>query len=435
MGAFGYAAPRVPLATAYFGDPAVVDPGATSAGPAFAPPNKPPAPPAPRQGLFGGIRAWLTPERLARLGAGLRQVGGVNGALGEELQRQMEATQAASRDAWQRQLQQAQIGAWNTEDKRNERLNDWAATQGPEAQIDPAGAYQAFRVANAPLTRDQTMDNERQARAEAETERHNRASEGMMQQRIQVNGAGVGGLLTPESTEYIAQQVYSGGAMPTGLTRSPRSVAAIQNRVAEIAAQNGQTGQAQVARAAAVRSNQSALTSVTHRRTLMEPAEEAARRELALVRQYSDAFARTGSPAANVPLSHLADQMRGNTQVIQLRNAARSAATEYARVLSGSTGAAGITDSARTEADSMINENMTPAQIVAAIATMEQGMRYKNQALLDEEAQIRGDLGQSQATPREPLYQRDSGGAQTPQRPPGVPAEAHWDAARRMWVR
>lgn len=134
MGAFGMMAPRLPLATAFFGDPAPSDLGATSQGPAFAPQNKPPAGPAPRQGLFGGIRAWLTPERIALIGAGLRQAGGVNGALDQTLQRQMEATTAASQAAWQRSQQDHQQAQWKQDDRQTQDTDAFIASLPVEMQ-------------------------------------------------------------------------------------------------------------------------------------------------------------------------------------------------------------------------------------------------------------------------------------------------------------
>lgn len=80
------------------------------------------------------------------------------------------ARQAELADA----LAQRQQAQWNTADKQDARLNDWAATQGPEAQVDPRAAFSAHQQADALSHQPMTPY---QAQTSAEMHRHNLADE------------------------------------------------------------------------------------------------------------------------------------------------------------------------------------------------------------------------------------------------------------------
>lgn len=81
--------------------------------------------------------------------------GGLRGRAAAQEQQSADKQQAAQ-NMWQQALQQRQEDQWNTQDKQQQRLSDWAQTQGPDAQIDPQAAYQAYEqqqaLANQPLT-------------------------------------------------------------------------------------------------------------------------------------------------------------------------------------------------------------------------------------------------------------------------------------------
>ena len=100
------------------------------------------------------------------------------GALDGVLDRIMQDQRQQSQDAWQEQVRGRQQGEWKQGDQTAQRLADWAATQGPEAQIDPAGAYQAYRASHQPLTSAQQADIDLGRARLAEEQRYHRATEG-----------------------------------------------------------------------------------------------------------------------------------------------------------------------------------------------------------------------------------------------------------------
>lgn len=89
---------------------------------------------------------------------------------------------AAERQDRAEQLAQVLAGQQQQDRRRAEeernRVTDWAKRSGdPNNMVDPAGAFQANRLANAPLTPDQRADNELGSARLEEERRHNRVSE------------------------------------------------------------------------------------------------------------------------------------------------------------------------------------------------------------------------------------------------------------------
>lgn len=135
-------------------------------------------------------------------------------------QNRVDAMRAApyEQDALQfRRDQQAhQRQAWAEGDATQQRLREWAATQGPDAQVDPASSYEAWRAANAPLTRDQRADDEfRRAQLE-EMIRHNRASEGA--DWVRANARSDAPVQLRGADRQLMQDIQEADARTQGLT-------------------------------------------------------------------------------------------------------------------------------------------------------------------------------------------------------------------------
>ncbi len=125
--------------------------------------------PTRRQGWLGQLRARIAegPSRrnlraLGVMGLMMQDMGDGSHNTQDYFDhvRQVRAQEADL--AWQQQQRQQQQGAWNDAEKRGIRLNDWAQTQGPEAQIDPASAFQAQQQASALAHQPMTPFQQRQ---------------------------------------------------------------------------------------------------------------------------------------------------------------------------------------------------------------------------------------------------------------------------------
>lgn len=354
--------------------------------------NKPSVGPQ-RRGVFGRLGAYFTPDRLSLLGAAFS-----NGGAGfaDEQSRQLQTRRWADAD-W-RNNRQAKFEDMDAETVRSGRQRFRGTLTDPAAQaafdVNPA----PFIDAAAPPSETFSAPRIINGRLGQENERTHEVQ--WAPQRIGAGGSGAGGVggaagWSDNAIDAAATQMLeNGGRVPPNL-RNQAAIARVWSRYSELLNAQGRGAEGQVARQASVAASQRGLVTVRARRALMEPAERAANRELQLVQQLSTRVGLSNSPFWNRPINAWGDRAAGNPDLIAFRNAALSAATEYARVLSGSTGASGITDSAREEAESMINVNMSPAQIVAATETMRLGMSYKNEELLEEERQFLEDLGQA----------------------------------------
>ena len=83
----------------------------------------------------------------------------------------------------------------------------------------------------------------------------------------------------------------------------------------------------------------------------------------------------------------------GGVDVPKYQAALISALDEYAKVLTGATGAAGSTDTARNQALALIPPGATSDQIPAIVEVLKQGMRFKVDEYDTQLADIRKRIG------------------------------------------
>lgn len=393
MGVFGRFAPAG--ATSFM--PPLADPNAVSAGPAFITPkaaDKFAAPPN-RFGIFGRLlRNAMMPQGLQTLGAGLRQVGGVDGALDAVSQRL-----AAAQQAQQQQVRQASEDAYQEQQRRGAeetrlRLADWAKQQGGDAMVDPAGAFQANRIANAPLTPSQRADDERQTLSLAETMRHNRATE---RQSSSNGGAGGGGAsgLTPADIQDMGSIVALSG-MPVGdLTGSrdrrvntPVMAAAMETR-RRMRLSPGEFAAVRLA----YRGDQASYATLQRTRDQVAANEGAARSALQNIASLQQAVPRdqmSRVPAANSALQALNAQLRGEGPLGAYVGGVVTARMEIARVLSGNNSPP---VEAMHEAERLLPTNITPQALAAVSANLEREMEFRTSAFDTVLGDIRQRVG------------------------------------------
>lgn len=269
-----------------------------------------------------------------------------------------------------------------------------------------------YRLPVDPAAEQEAADKHLETVARAEYYHANAGKSDRWTPRGAGGGGGSGGAggsgLSDSAIDHIARQAYQFGApIPSSLGRSGRAQAAIQNRIATLAEEAGDDSGAQTARSAANAANRRALSSVGNRRRLMDAAERATERELNFVQEALHDVRISNSPFFNVPINRWNSQAQGDPHLAAFRTYVHSAANEYARVISGSTGSAGITEGGREQAAQMINENMSPSQILSTITAMRRGMAAKNEELAAEERDIQSDMSGG-----------DQGGAPAPAPPP-----------------
>jgi hypothetical protein len=99
--------------------------------------------------------------------------------------------------------------------------------------------------------------------------------------------------------------------------------------------------------------------------------EETGKANLDNLKSIAGKLVNSGSPLLNKPLRAIYASAAGDPTVIAFRAAHAAVVNEYAKILSGSMGSAGVTEGARHEAEAMLPLDSTPEQIAAAAGVLE----------------------------------------------------------------
>lgn len=223
-------------------------------------------------------------------------------------------------------------------------------------------------------------------------------------------------VITDEDVDFWAQSVLRDGArgMPSlGQGRAAsRDRQRITHRAAEIERLTGETGGDAAQRIAENRGAYRTLQTVRTRRAQLEQQVDEARRVGSLMLRGMPDAQNGPSPLLNQPYRAILNRGAGNAGVSRFNIAVNTFGEVYARVMTGATGSAAATDSARQRAHQLLNPDQSPTQIRANYQQMLQEMAAQSGALDAGEqaaiAQIR-----SEPTRRTPA----AGGVQTPARP------------------
>lgn len=191
--------------------------------------------------------------------------------------------------------------------------------------------------------------------------------------------------------DNLARRFNLTGQLPTGISRDRALVREIYTRAAQLAQEDGLTPEQAAFNGANYQANSGGLRSLARQRTLVQSFERTALSNLELAQRLSREVPRSQYPLVNQALM-TGQRQAGDTAVARYVNALIGARTEYAKVLSGATGAAGLTDSARAEAEEMFSTYATPEQIDGLIDVARQEMHNRIQAFDDQEAYLREQM-------------------------------------------
>jgi phage gp16-like protein len=200
--------------------------------------------------------------------------------------------------------------------------------------------------------------------------------------------------LTPEAVDVAAHDYYISGNLPARL--SPAERTKILNRAAEVAHENGDTAEETTARAAAGKSAKVAMTDITKRKALVETFEKDADKRLGFILELAKKADQHGVPALTRWINAGRQNIEGDADVTTFNSAMISLQAELAKVLSGSLGNAGVSDSARQEAGQIINKYMSISQLDTLVPNIRRELKFKTDSY-DEELK---DLGRALHTPK-----------------------------------
>lgn len=202
-------------------------------------------------------------------------------------------------------------------------------------------------------------------------------------------GGSTSGGLSSDAINELAQNWLTTGKMPvSGMGSSAvNERTAIYNAAAEM-------GTNPAAAASSYKALSSALSTTQKQYSLSQASETTANSQVPLITASMANISQSDMPYINNALNAWNANVAGGGARQQFVTYLMTFANEYAKIMSGSTGASGSTDSARSEALSIINAGMSPSQIQSTLTAMQNDMSTRMNGYQSEIDTINGSISQ-----------------------------------------
>jgi hypothetical protein len=214
-----------------------------------------------------------------------------------------------------------------------------------------------------------------------------------------VEAKSVGPPATPQAVEYWANVIERGGALPPGLARTKEGAQLVLQLMKRIP-NDAVSPEDFVVKHATVKADQTSLTNMTKMRDAAVSFEETAKLNFDKALSLKTAVPDWG-PFINRWIME-GETMTGDTSVPPYVAALLTAATEYAKVMSGSTGAQGSTVDARREAAERISPYLNSGQIDEVVKVLKADMDNRQQSLDVQVDDIKKRIGAPAGTTPQP---------------------------------
>lgn len=214
----------------------------------------------------------------------------------------------------------------------------------------------------------------------AEQHRHNLAVEG-----------GTGAVLDEDTVNMVAQQYIKTGSMPP-LGYGPAGAAARRQVLKKAGEMVAQTGGDVATNKAEFGSEAASLKQLQNYVNRVDASQNVFLKNLNQVDKYSEAGIAGETPIFNKWIQ-AGRRATGDADVAAFDAAIKTAAREYARIMSGPTSNAQLTVSAQANADEMLSSAMNADQLQAVITVMKQDVENSKQAAQEQLQQIRDSIG------------------------------------------
>jgi hypothetical protein len=203
--------------------------------------------------------------------------------------------------------------------------------------------------------------------------------------------AGTGGPVSQASVDFWTKVIKSGGAFPPGFARSSSP---LMKKVMENIGETGDSGKYIEGRAT-VAADAGSLRNMTKMADAATSFERTASQNFDLALKLSkDAVPTEWGPWLNRWVESGQTQF-GNEQVPAYVTAMLTAANEYAKIMSGSTGAQGSTVDSRREAAELFSPYLSNGQIERVVAVAKADMANRKASLYGQVDDIKGRLKSS----------------------------------------
>lgn len=218
-------------------------------------------------------------------------------------------------------------------------------------------------------------------------------------------GGGPGEDLSPEAITALAEKFNATGEI-TGLGAGKQSWGTrvkVMNRALELKPSADLAGAG-----ADYKANSASLKKLQTQADAVDAFEHTAEKNLDTFTELAQKTLGSGSPLLNAPARKFQEMIAGDPNLAALNAARVTALTEISKVLSGATGSAAVSDSARHEVESLIKEGASIEQIMAAANILKRDMANRKTAVQEQLSQMRERIsgkrpGGESATAKRPV--------------------------------
>ena len=192
--------------------------------------------------------------------------------------------------------------------------------------------------------------------------------------------------------DYWANVLKSGGHLPPGLARTAAGSQFVQRLMAKIPSLSNKDPGAFIENTATVKADDRSLSNMTRMADAATSFERTASQNFDLALQLSkDAVPTDWGPWLNKWIES-GETQAGNTDVPPYVTAMLTAANEYAKIMSGSTGAQGSTVDSRREAAELFSPYLSQGQIQRVVGIAKADMANRKQSLYGQIDDIKARL-------------------------------------------
>ena len=194
-------------------------------------------------------------------------------------------------------------------------------------------------------------------------------------------------LLDENGIDYVAQDYRRNGS--SVLSRfSATDKAKVINKASELALAAGNTSEAESLRRFSIHANQIALNGLTKQEQLVDAYEKTADKQLNLLVELGRKVPKADWPFINSALMKGEKTIAGSPEANNFLSSAIATQGEFAKILSGSTSAAGATDASRREAADMISPYMSEEQLESLVPNLKREMEFRRQGYAEQKAEL-----------------------------------------------
>ena len=205
-------------------------------------------------------------------------------------------------------------------------------------------------------------------------------------------------LLDENGIDYVAQDYRRNGS--SVLSRfSATDKAKVINKASELAKADGNTSEAESLQRFSIHANQIALNQLTKQEQLVVAYEKTADKQLNLLVELGRKVPKTDWPIVNSALMKGEKNIAGSPAANNFLSSAIATQGEFAKILSGSTSAAGATDASRREAAEMISPYLSEEGLESLVPNLKREMEFRKQGYVEQKAELLKASVQPKNTP------------------------------------